>query len=224
MTWSHTADTNHDRLAVQSERELLSSQDPSVLLFSSVTPPANAICLFLKSELQDVLPARVLFLGGLHNQGPASRSLLLLADCCLQPNPTAWRNVKYSLLNCGAGVGLEPYQALTAEEYYTPDFKHGQTKSTSRSGIRRAFCHLAATHSSRNSCTPQSCLINPPRLRSLSLRGKTFTGALFASIGMRKASLPPPACLQTSAKYAFFHSLPRSCTGKGLSFLAWQDF
>lgn len=124
MTWSHTADTNHDRLAVQSKRELLSSEDPSVLLFSSVTPPANAICLFRKSELQDVLPARVLFLGGLHNQGPASRSLLLLADCCLQPNPTAWRNVKYSLLNCRAGVGLEPYQALTAEQYYTPDFKH----------------------------------------------------------------------------------------------------
>lgn len=107
--------------------------------FSSVTPPANAICLFLKSQLQDALPARVLFLGGLHNQGPASRSLLLLADCCLQPNPTAWRNLKYSLLNCGARVGLEPYQALTAEEDYTPNFKHGETKSTSWSRIRRAF-------------------------------------------------------------------------------------
>lgn len=174
MTRSHTADTNHDRLAVQSERELLSSQDPSVLLFSSVTPPANAICLFLKSELQDVLPARVLFLGGLHNQGPASRSLLLLADCCLQPNPTAWRNVKYSLLNCRAGVGLEPYQAFTADEYYTPNFKHGETKSTSRSRIRGAFCHLPATNSISNSSTPESCLIKALRLSSLSLRRKAF--------------------------------------------------
>lgn len=49
--------------------------------FYSVTPPAHAICLFLKSELQDVLSAYALFLGGLHNQGPASCRVLLL--CCL---------------------------------------------------------------------------------------------------------------------------------------------
>lgn len=130
-----------------------------------------------------MLPVRVLFLGGLHNQGPASRSLLLLADCCLQPNPTAWRNVKYSLLNCRAGVGLEPYQAFTAEEYYTPNFKHGKTKSTSQSRIRRAFCHIPATHPSRNSYAPESFFINPLRLSSLSLWGKTFTWALFALKG-----------------------------------------
>lgn len=148
MTRSHTADTNHDRLAVQSERELLSSEDPSVLLFFQRDTTSQCHLPFSKkSQLQDVLPARVLFLGGLHNQGPASRSLLLLADCCLQPNPTAWRNLKYSLLNCGAGVGLEPYQALTAEEDYTPDFKHGRKlnqpadpESDERSAV------FAATH------------------------------------------------------------------------------
>lgn len=74
LTWSHTADTNHDRLTVQSRRELLSSGDPGGF-FYSVTPPAHAICLLLKSELQDVLPACALFLGGLHNQGPASCKL-----------------------------------------------------------------------------------------------------------------------------------------------------
>lgn len=62
LTRSHTADTSRDRLAVQSKRELLSSRSPGLLFFlllflpfffffNSATPPAHAICLFLKSDL-----------------------------------------------------------------------------------------------------------------------------------------------------------------------------
>lgn len=81
--------------------------------FYSVTPPASAICLFLKSELQDVLPARVLFLGG---PGVTQAfAALLFADCCLQPNPAVWRRVKYSLLNCQARTGWEPSQAFSVQ-------------------------------------------------------------------------------------------------------------
>lgn len=174
-----------------------------------------------------MLPARVLFLGGLHNQGPAPRSLLLLADCCLQPNPTAWRNVKYSLLNCRAGVGLEPYQAFTAEEYYTANFKRGETKPTSRSRIRRAFCHLPATRSSRNSYASQSCLISPLCLPSPSTWGKTFRWALIyrqEKDDSASLNMPSDICKIGFFCFVFLRSLPRFCTGKGLSFLAWQDF
>lgn len=39
-----------------------------LVFFYSATPPANAICLFLKSELQDSLPAYAVFLCAFHNQ------------------------------------------------------------------------------------------------------------------------------------------------------------
>lgn len=177
-----------------------------------------------------MLPVRVLFLGGLHNQGPASRSLLLLADCCLQPNPTAWRNVKYSLLNCRAGVGLEPYQAFTAEEYYTPNFKHGKTKSTSQSRIRRAFCHILPHTLPEIPTLLRASLLTPfvsVRFLYEGKHSREHCLHLKATIDSRKPTPTPCECLQTSAKYFFFfffYSQPRSCTGKGLSFLAWQDF
>lgn len=132
MTRSHTADTNHDRLAVQSKQELLSSEDPRgffffLVFFYSVTPPANAICLFL-SEIRTsrcVSCLCVVFRWASQRRPSVTQAFffvaaMLLADCCLQPNPAVWRNVKYSLLNCQARAGWEPCQAFTVASIGCP--------------------------------------------------------------------------------------------------------
>lgn len=91
--------------------------------FYSVTPPTIAICLFSKSRTSRCASCLcVVFRWALQPRPSVTQAFaaLLLADCCLQPSPVVWYNVKYSLLNCQARTGWEPSQAFTVQSHWMP--------------------------------------------------------------------------------------------------------
>lgn len=155
MTRSHTADTNHDRLAVQSKQELLSSDDPSGVFLQCDT---NSQCHLPFSKIRTSRSASclcVVFRWASQPRPSITQAFaaMPLADCCLQPNPAVWRNVKYSLLNCQAGAGLEPCQACTVDSTISP--LPLQTSNTTQSNQpfffqpiqnQKSLLHLSATH------------------------------------------------------------------------------
>lgn len=101
--------------------------------FYSVTPPTIAICLFSKSRTSRCASCLcVVFRWALQPRPSVTQAFaaLLLADCCLQPSPVVWYNVKYSLLNCQARTGWEPSQAFTVQSLWMPPpFNCNPTKS-----------------------------------------------------------------------------------------------
>lgn len=171
MTRSHTADTNHDRLAVQSKQELLSSDDPSGVFLQCDT---NSQCHLPFSKIRTSRSASclcVVFRWASQPRPSITQAFaaMPLADCCLQPNPAVWRNVKYSLLNCQAGAGLEPCQACTVDSTISPptppNFKRNPIKSTiflpANPVSEKPTSSLCHTPTSCNSQTPVGYLINP---------------------------------------------------------------
>lgn len=127
LTRSHAADTNHDRLAVQSEQEPLSSDHPAAVgsFFSSLSflPPSlqchtDSQChlpfFFLKKKnLQEALPACALLLVVVvvfffprwawltEAWAPPLTAVAAPAAAARTAEPPAvWHDVKYSPLNC----------------------------------------------------------------------------------------------------------------------------
>lgn len=153
LTRSHTADTSHDRLAVQSKRELLSSGDPGFfflqcdtnspchLPFSKITTSrcVSCLCVVFRWTSQPRPSVTQAF------------AATLLADCCLQPSPAERRNVKYSLLNCQARTVWEPSQAFTVQHCppsspLSSNTTKSITFSSSQSRMRPAYLPPPVTH------------------------------------------------------------------------------
>lgn len=121
--------------------------------FYSVTPPTIAICLFSKSRTSRCASCLcVVFRWALQPRPSVTQAFaaLLLADCCLQPSPVVWYNVKYSLLNCQARTGWEPSQAFTVQSHWMPPLQLQSNQinhfSCSQSRIRPASFPPPATH------------------------------------------------------------------------------
>ena len=93
---------------------------------------------------------------------------MLLADCCLQPNPAVWRNVKYSLLNCQARTGWEPSQAFTVQKHQMPP-PHSNTTRPNQSLYLQPIQNQTSTSvptsyhtpTSWNAKTPEHHFFNP---------------------------------------------------------------